>query len=121
MKGFVASLAARSDGKLASDIAKLVAELGAGDRELLISGATGAHLPTRAEHEALANHALRGFTAVTGHLKEAQLPFAVALAALAHGWGSATEYLWADDRHLSGTGQASLGSLALARAQNNPF
>ena len=30
-------------------------------------------------------------------------------------------YLWADDRHLSATGQSSLGQLALARAQNNPF
>ncbi len=30
-------------------------------------------------------------------------------------------YLWADDRHLSAGGQASLGSLATSRAQNNPF
>ncbi|MGK2899598.1 MAG: SGNH/GDSL hydrolase family protein [Burkholderiaceae bacterium] len=30
-------------------------------------------------------------------------------------------WLWADNRHLSATGQASLGSLALSRAQNNPF
>ena len=32
-----------------------------------------------------------------------------------------TSYLWADDRHLSAGGQASLGSLAVTRAQNNPF
>lgn len=30
-------------------------------------------------------------------------------------------WLWADNRHLSATGQASLGSLALSRVQNNPF
>lgn len=30
-------------------------------------------------------------------------------------------YLWADDRHLSAGGQASLGSLAVTRAHNNPF
>ncbi|HEY4068230.1 MAG TPA: SGNH/GDSL hydrolase family protein [Burkholderiaceae bacterium] len=30
-------------------------------------------------------------------------------------------WLWADDRHLSDTGQASFGSLAVTRAQNNPF
>ncbi|MEO7055521.1 MAG: SGNH/GDSL hydrolase family protein [Caldimonas sp.] len=30
-------------------------------------------------------------------------------------------YLWADDRHLSAGGQASFGSLAVTRAQNNPF
>jgi outer membrane lipase/esterase len=30
-------------------------------------------------------------------------------------------WLWADDRHLSSSGQASLASLAVTRAQNNPF
>ena len=30
-------------------------------------------------------------------------------------------YLWADDRHLSAGGQASLGSLAVSRAKNNSF
>jgi len=30
-------------------------------------------------------------------------------------------WLWADDRHLGPSGQASLGSLAVTRAQNNPF
>jgi hypothetical protein len=29
--------------------------------------------------------------------------------------------LWADDRHLSAIGQSSLGTLAINRAQNNPF
>lgn len=30
-------------------------------------------------------------------------------------------FLWADDRHLSATGQSSFATLALSRAQNNPF
>jgi phospholipase/lecithinase/hemolysin len=30
-------------------------------------------------------------------------------------------WLWADDRHLGPSGQTSLGSLAVTRAQNNPF
>ena len=30
-------------------------------------------------------------------------------------------YLWADNLHLSATGQSSLASLAVTRAQNNPF
>ena len=30
-------------------------------------------------------------------------------------------WLWADGRHLGAAGQASLGSLAVSRAQNNPF
>ena len=34
---------------------------------------------------------------------------------------SGTTWLWADDRHLSAGGQASLGSLAVTRARNNPF
>ena len=34
---------------------------------------------------------------------------------------SATSWLWADGQHLSAGGQASLGSLAVTRARNNPF
>ena len=34
---------------------------------------------------------------------------------------SGLTYLWADDRHLSSGGQQTLGSLAVSRAQNNPF
>ncbi len=34
---------------------------------------------------------------------------------------SGATWLWADDRHLSAGGQASLGSLAVTRARNNPF
>jgi phospholipase/lecithinase/hemolysin len=30
-------------------------------------------------------------------------------------------FFWADDRHLSATSQSSLGTLAINRAQNNPF
>ncbi|MDQ6681505.1 MAG: SGNH/GDSL hydrolase family protein [Pseudomonadota bacterium] len=35
--------------------------------------------------------------------------------------GNGTSYLWADATHLSSGGQAALGSLATARAANNPF
>ncbi|RUX06712.1 beta-ketoacyl-ACP synthase, partial [Mesorhizobium sp. M2A.F.Ca.ET.037.01.1.1] len=61
------------------------AELPAGEL-LTISGASGAHAATAAEKAALdANPALavRGFSTLTGHMKEAQFPFAVALAAMA--------------------------------------
>ncbi|RUY41700.1 beta-ketoacyl-ACP synthase, partial [Mesorhizobium sp. M7A.F.Ca.CA.001.13.2.1] len=53
---------------------------------LTLSGASGAHAATTAEKAALdANPAIaaRGFSTLTGHMKEAQFPFAVALAALA--------------------------------------
>jgi 3-oxoacyl-[acyl-carrier-protein] synthase II len=76
------SLSSRAKGKLAQDIAAIVEALGAEPGRLIISGASGAPGPTRTERQALAAHVLRGFSALTGHLKEAQLPFAVALAAL---------------------------------------
>ena len=50
---------------------------------LVISGASGADAATSAEKSALGKHALRGFGSLTGHMKEAQFPFALALAALA--------------------------------------
>jgi 3-oxoacyl-[acyl-carrier-protein] synthase II len=54
-------------------------------RRLAVSGSSGARDATAAEMTALGNDAfaLRGFSTMTGHLKEAQFPFAVALAALA--------------------------------------
>jgi 3-oxoacyl-[acyl-carrier-protein] synthase II len=78
--------ARRNDG-FAAAIAKLIATADpAGKATLAISGASGAHKATKAEREALeasGGRAIRGFSTVTGHLKEAQFPFAIALAALA--------------------------------------
>jgi 3-oxoacyl-[acyl-carrier-protein] synthase II len=62
------------------------------DGTLALSGASGAHAATAAEKaafDALPNVALRGFGSRTGHMKEAQFPFAVALAALAMHKGAA--------------------------------
>ena len=58
----------------------------AADAGLIISAASGAHLATRAEKAALSkrpSQPARGFSSAIGHLKEAQMPMAVALAALA--------------------------------------
>ena len=55
-------------------------------RLLASSGVSGAHAATAAESAALAqagDFAVRGISTLTGHLKEAQFPFAIALAALA--------------------------------------
>jgi 3-oxoacyl-[acyl-carrier-protein] synthase II len=57
--------------------------------KLIISGASGAKKPTRAEYDALSSGALRGFSGLTGYLKEAQFPFAIALAAMAVNKGDA--------------------------------
>lgn len=86
--GPVASGRARRDrGELASAIGKLLdaTDLPA-EGFLTISGASGAHKATateKAAFDAKGDIALRAFSTLTGHLKEAQFPFAVALAALA--------------------------------------
>ena len=79
--------ARRPRNELNAGIADLLdrANLPAG-KLLAISGASGAHAATLAEKTALdarPDLAVRGFSTLTGHLKEAQFPFAVALAALA--------------------------------------
>lgn len=86
----VSERSTRADGKLAAGIADLVESVGApADDLLIISGASGAHAATQAESEALQGRAVRGFCALTGHMKEAQLPFGIALAALAVAKGEA--------------------------------
>ena len=77
----------RGAGALQVDIAALAAKAGvSGSPMLAISGASGAHAATSAEMAAfrgMPGVEPRGFASLTGHLKEAQFPFAVALAALA--------------------------------------
>lgn len=89
----VASANSRRDGGFADAISALFDSV---DPEhlgrLVISGASGAHQATSAERQALAripDAAVRAFSTLTGHVKEAQLPFAIALAALAIKHGSA--------------------------------
>ena len=77
----------RAGGNLQAAISAMAADIGAADSTIqAISGASGAHAATSAEKSALAampGLAVRGFASLTGHMKEAQFPFAVALAALA--------------------------------------
>lgn len=84
--------ARRGDG-FADAVTRLLAAADpAGDGRLAISGASGAHQATAAERTALegaGGRTWRGFSALTGHLKEAQFPFAIALAALAIRSGNA--------------------------------
>ncbi|WP_315923427.1 beta-ketoacyl-ACP synthase [Mesorhizobium sp. SP-1A] len=79
--------ARRTRGELDANIAALLESAGLPAGELLtISGASGGHVATKAEKAALDARpglAPRAFATLTGHLKEAQFPFAVALAALA--------------------------------------
>ena len=79
--------ARRRNGGLEAGIAELLAKTDLPNGELLaVSGASGAHAATAAEKAAFdANPAIaaRALSSLTGHMKEAQFPFAVALAALA--------------------------------------
>ncbi|UVK52373.1 beta-ketoacyl-ACP synthase [Mesorhizobium sp. AR02] len=83
----VSGRARRSRGELDAEIAALLGQAALPNGKLLaLSGASGAHTATTAEKTALdANPTIsvRGFSTLTGHMKEAQFPFAVALAALA--------------------------------------
>lgn len=83
----------RSRENLSETIAKL---LGAASAEkvadLIVSGATGAKAATLAEKTALdafASSTIRGIASKVGHLREAQFPLAVAIAALSIFKGSA--------------------------------
>ncbi|MER2535487.1 MAG: beta-ketoacyl-ACP synthase [Rhizobiaceae bacterium] len=81
--GAVASDRLRRQGDYAAGLKALAGR--AGSTKLAVSGASGAHAATGAEKKALdgLGCAIRAFSTLTGHLKEAQFPFAVALAALA--------------------------------------
>jgi 3-oxoacyl-[acyl-carrier-protein] synthase II len=76
----------RASGTLEDGIGTLITDaVGGSQPSLAISGASGAHAATAAEKTVLNEKdlSLRGFASMTGHMKEAQFPFAVALAALA--------------------------------------
>ncbi len=83
----VSARARRARGELAAGIESLLDKVDLpGGPLLAISAASGSHDATTAEKAALAARtgiAVRGFASLTGHMKEAQFPFAVALAALA--------------------------------------
>jgi len=80
----------RANRELSEAVAELVASLGAPqDGVMIVSGASGVPEATQAERQALDGAgAVRGFSSLTGHLKESQFPFAVALAALAVSHGA---------------------------------
>lgn len=95
----VASDRIRHDRPFGEQIATLFARIKRpSGTTLSLSGASGAHDATAAERTAsdAAQLAVRGFGSSTGHLKEAQFPFAVALAALAVQHGEAYKPLDAE-------------------------
>ncbi|WP_311028932.1 beta-ketoacyl-ACP synthase [Mesorhizobium koreense] len=81
----------RSNGTLENRLREMAAGLaGETGPHLVLSAASGAYEATIAERKALEDrYALRGLTTLTGHVKEAQFPFAMAFAALAVAHGEA--------------------------------
>jgi len=76
----------RREDSMRETLSQMLTSLNVSQPTLAVSGASGAQMPTAIEKSVLEGHGnlvIRGFGSLTGHLKEAQFPFAVALAALA--------------------------------------
>lgn len=87
------------------DLAKTVRELvlavnGGKTPDYIVSGASGAHEATEAEKSALdgLSAAYRGISGLTGHMREAQFPLALALAAISVSKGEAFAPLDASEK-----------------------
>ncbi|WP_269929634.1 beta-ketoacyl-ACP synthase [Aminobacter sp. HY435] len=102
----VSDRAKRRNGGLEAAIGELLAKAELPQGELLaISGSSGAHAATAAEKAAFeANPAIsaRALSSLTGHMKEAQFPFAVALAALAVERGAGYPAFEAGEKEFAG-------------------
>ncbi len=103
----VSGLSRRGEG-YADRIRAMVQSLGVAAPALVISAANGLRADTAAEREALSGYSIRAFNTLTGHLKEAQLPFAVALAALTVFNGEAPAPTSEEEAALSGAPQTVL-------------
>lgn len=81
----VSGRARRGAGELSDRLGEMLDAFDIDASTLALSGASGAHEATAAERAVLDERAVgvRGFSTLTGHMKEAQFPFAIALAALA--------------------------------------
>lgn len=79
--------ARRADGGLSASLAAMAEA--AGDADLVMSATCGVPDIARTEAETLSGRILRGTSNLTGTMKEAQFPFAIALAALAVNGGQA--------------------------------
>ena len=99
----------RSKGGLESDIRAMAADA-APDASLVISSASGVPDVTAAEKSALSAKPVRGFSSLTGNFKEAQFPFAIALAALAVEGGLTVKPLTEGEADASGPASTILAT-----------
>ena len=94
----------------AKGLGALVEAAGAADRAFVVSGASGSPAATQAERAALGDRPVRGQCSLIGHLREVQMPFAVALAALAVADGIAAAPFTPDERPAGGPVDAVLAT-----------
>lgn len=96
---------------------RMAAETGLADTGMIVSSASGAHARTDDEKnflaESLAGVPVRGAATALGHMKEAQFPLAVALAALSVSSGEAIPSLDADFEAAAEAAPASIGVVTL--------
>ena len=95
----------RDNADLANTIRELIlAANGGKDPSYVVSGASGAHEATDAEKTALdgLSATYRGISGLTGHLREAQFPLALALAAISVWKGEAFAPLDASEKNAGG-------------------
>ena len=111
--------ARRPSADLSSIISGMAASAGYQPGDLIISGASGAHEATAAEALAFsADGSLRAFCSLTGHMKETQFPFAVALAALAVDAGQAWPPIGKHEKPLAGpVNRALVSSVGFHRGE----
>lgn len=107
------------------DLAKTVRELALAANDgkepaYVISGASGAHAATAAEKSALdsLSAAYRGVSGLTGHLREAQFPLALALAAISVWKGEAFAPLDSSEKAAGGAiGEAVVTTIGATRSE----
>ncbi|MBK3745430.1 beta-ketoacyl-ACP synthase [Paraburkholderia aspalathi] len=112
----------RDQDDLSATVGELVRAAADGvDAPYIVSGASGAHLATLAEQtalEAVSGSTVRGITGLTGHLREAQFPLSVALAALSVWKGEAFAPLDDSEKAASGPISAAIvTTIGAARAE----
>ena len=101
--GEIASISSGQIRRAKEDLTAAVSAL-IEDNSFVVSGASGAHQPTAAEKAALSakNANYRGVSGLFGHMREAQFPLALALAALSVWKGEAFAPLSHDEAAHSG-------------------
>ncbi len=107
------------------DLAKTVRDLvltvnGGKEATYIVSGASGAHEATAAEKSALdgISAAYRGISGLTGHMREAQFPLALALAAISVSKGEAFAPLDASEKAAGGAiSEAIVTTVGATRAE----